>query len=382
MNSEVVEVYEKKSKDYFYNKSLNIIHNGEKNLKPLILENIAENSPSTLQCVETYGRFLSGAGFKLESLKDVNLNTNSHEFKNPNDLLSDITDELKIHEGVFINIHYNALYEKTKFKVIPNNLCRLGKKDDNDFSGKIVVSEQGWGRSVKKKDLKLFDNYNPSPLAIEQQVIAAGGWHNYKGQIFYFRLNTKYSYAKSPLETSYIYSDVERNLGLFYSSTVKRKFEDLTIIKHRKFEDNSKKEDFINNVRDVSGLENSSSKLLIETDWDDEVNKDGDVKIDTVKNETKADKYKHFEDSSANMIRKTYQIPPQLVDFVAGKLGNTAGKDIVMAQSIYNTQTEKKRKKISSLFRELFTNYKDEINSLNDWDIKQYKLLPDGTTNE
>ena len=382
MKSSVVNTYEEKNKDHFYNKQLGVISNGETNLKPLVIENIIESSPSTLQCVETYGKFLAGSGFSKPELLDFNLNDKQHHFKNPNDLLFEISDYLKMHEEVFINIHYNANYQKVQFKVIPNSLCRLGKADSNDFSGKVCVSEKGWGRYVKKTDLKVFDVYNPEPRAIQAQVDKAGGWQFYKGQILHFKFSDRYTYAKSPIETSYIFSDVESNLALYYNSTVKRGFEDVQLIKHRKFENPEDEKTFRKNIKSISGIENASSKLLVEDDWDDDTDKSGNIKLEQIKSNSEPDKFKHFENSSSNMIRKTFQIPPQLIDFVAGKLGNTNGKDIVVAQSIYNTQTENKRKKISSLFRELFTDYVSIINLENDWSIDQYKLLPDGTTNE
>lgn len=382
MKSSVVEVYEEKNKDFFYNKQLGIIHNGETNLKPLVIENIIESSPTTLQCVETYGKFLGGSGFSNPELSEINLNEDEHKFKNLNDLLFEIRDYLKMHEEAFINVHYNANYEKVEFKVIPNSLCRLGKADSNDYSGKVLISEEGWGRYVKAKDLKIFDKYNPNPRAIEAQVEASGGWHLYKGQIMHFKFNNRFAYAKSPIETSYMFSDIETNLALYYNSTVKRGFEDVQLIKHRKFENPEDERAFKRNIKSISGIENASSKLLVEDDWDDETDKNGNIKVEQIKSNSEPDKFKHFEQSSSNMIRKTFQIPPQLIDFVAGKLGNTNGKDIKIAQSIYNTQTESKRKKISSLFKELFKNYVLDINPSGDWSIDQYKVLDDGTTNE
>jgi hypothetical protein len=122
--------------------------------------------------------------------------------------------------------------------------------------------------------------------------------------------------------------------------------------------------------------------LIIKDTWDDEGKSVGNFKFDTIKNEVKAEKYAHFQTSSANYIRKAFKnIPPQLVDYVAGKLGNTSGEDLLKAQSIYNSLISKDQEKIEMLFRELFRNYKVEINPSNNWTIKQYSLLDDGTVN-
>ena len=382
MKSKVVDPYKKEDGKSFYNKHLGVVHNGKDNLRPLIIENLIDASPSATQCVEIYESFLAGAGFSIDSLDDFNINQFEHNFKSVDDLLFDVVEPASRHHGVFINVHYNANYEKDHFQVIPYTLCRIGKKDSNDFAGKIVVSEKGWGRYLKKNELKVFNTYNPQPEIIEKQVQASGGWHNYKGQILYFRFNEKHDYSRAPIETSYLFSDVENHLGLYYNSTVKRGFEDISMIRHRAFDNDGDKKEFYENVEKLSGIENASSKLIVEDDWDDEREKTGNIKIDHFKNDVKADKYKHFEDSSANMIRKSYGIPPQLVDYVSGKLGNSSGEDLIKAQSIYNAKISRQKKKLSRLFRELFKNYKRNINPSDDWSIQQYKLLDDGTTNQ
>jgi glycyl-tRNA synthetase alpha subunit len=96
----------------------------------------------------------------------------------------------------------------------------------------------------------------------------------------------------------------------------------------------------------------------------------------------KADRYAHFETAAANYIRKAFKnIPPQLVDYVQGKLGNTTGEDLIKAQSVYNQLTARDRAKVSRLFSILFDGYKMDINPGRNWEIKQYKLLDDGTVN-
>ena len=382
MKSKVVDPYKEDARKDNYNKKLGVITNGKDNIRPLVIENLIDASPSASQCVEIYDTFLAGAGFKLPFLNDINLNDFDHNFKSINDLLSDVTESISRHNAVFINVHYNANYQKDSFQVIPYTLCRLGKKDDNDFSGKVVVSENGWGKRVKKDDLKVFNSYNPNPAVIEKQVEAAGGWHNYKGQILYFQLNEKHTYSQSDLEKAYLFSDVEHQLGLYYNSTVKRGFEDISMIRHRAFDNEKDKKEFYENVEKLSGIENASSKLIVEDDWDDEREKTGNIKIDHFESNIQADKYKHFEQSSANMIRKAYGIPPQLVDYIAGSLGNTSGEDLVKAQSIYNAKIAPKKSKISRLFSELFRNYKLNVNPEGNWKIKQYKLIDDGTADD
>jgi hypothetical protein len=380
MKSKVVEQY-KEERIEIFNKRLGVIFDGEDNLKPLIIENLIDSSPTAFQCAWLYESFIGGGGFEVD-LSEINLSEDEFDKQNPNNLLFDISEVISRHQGVYINVGYNANFEKDSFKIIPYTLCKVGKKDSADFSGKIAVSPKGWGKSLKVAEVDIFDVYNPRPDVIQAQVEAAGGWENYKGQIFFFKLSKKYTYPRSLIETAYTFADVEHQLGLYYNGTVKRGFEDSTIIRHRKFESTQDQNAFEENIKSLSGIENASSKMLVEDDWDDETNKQGNLRFETLKNDIRSEKYAHFEASSSNYIRKAFKnIPPQLVDYVAGKLGNTSGEDLIKAQSIYNSLVSKDQEKIEMLFRELFRNYKIDINPSNNWTIKQYSLLDDGTVN-
>jgi len=378
MKSKIIDAYKEETPDVF-NKRLGVIFNGEDNLKPTVIENLIDSSPTAYQCAWIYETFLGGGGFEVD-LSKINLSDDEFNFTNPNDLLFDVSECISRHQGVFVHVNYNMNYEKDSFAVIPYSLCRLGKQDSDYFSGKIAISRKGWGKHLKREEVEVLNVYNPRPEVIQAQVDDAGGWEYYQGQVMFFRLSKKHTYPRSLIETAYTFADVETQLGLYYVGTTKRGFEDITIIRHRKFGNPQDQRDFEGNIKALSGIENSSSKMTVEDDWDDEREKTGNFKFDTIKNDIRADKYAHFENSSANYIRKSFKnVPPQLVDYVAGKLGNTSGEDLIKAQSIYNALVSKDQEKIEIMFTELFRNYRAVINPDNNWTIKQYKLLDDGT---
>ncbi|MDA8956152.1 hypothetical protein N9H19_00845 [Flavobacteriales bacterium] len=374
MDSQIINDH-KEEKETIYNKRFGIIFNGQNNLEPLVVENLINKSPTATQCSNIYSTFLSGAGFTNKSIDNINL-SDGWEKQTPNDLLCEISESLSRHQGVFIHIGYNGNLENSSFKVIPYTLCRLGKKDSDNYSGRIVVSKNGWGKYLKQKDVIVYDSYNPSKKVLQKQIVKAGGIEDYKGQILFFRLDKKYDYPKSLMQSVYLFADLEYRLSLFYNATTKRGFNDITILRHHKFESEEKQANFYENAKKVSGVNNASSLWAIEDDWNDESNKQGKIRFDTLKSEQKPDRYAHFEMSSANFIRKAFKnIPPQLIDFVQGKLGGTTGEDLVKAQSIYNANTARDRKMIQRLFAELFKDKKE----ITDWSITQYKLIEDGT---
>ncbi len=374
----VVENY-KGEQQVSFDKRLGIMPNGEDNQKPQIIENIINSSPTALLCAGMYSNFIVGGGFEFGS-PSLGFKKNTWQEVNLNDLLLSLGKPLSRHGGVFIHVQYNAMYEKVSFKTIPYTLCRIGKKDSNDYAGKIVVSPNGWGRYFKKKDLKIFDAYNPNPDVIQTQVDFAGGWDNYNGQILYFKLNDEYDYANSPIETVFTSADTEYNLDLYYNSIVKKGFKDTTFIRHKEFEDSAVKREFRDSIKEATGPENANSIVLIQDDWDED-NNEGNLKFKTIPDNSKPDKYNYIEQSCSNRIRKAYKIPPQLIEATPGKLGNTSGQDLITAQATYNATTATEREALKSLFSELFRNFVIDINPANNWHIKQFRLLDDGTTN-
>lgn len=380
MKSKLVESHKETAKQV-YNRSLGVFFNGEDNLYPLLIENLIDASPTATQCAWLYESFLGGGGF-VQDFSNVDLSEDDFYMYDPNDLLIDISESISKHQGVFIHINYNALYQKEDFSVIPFDQCRLGKKDDKDYHGKIVVSKKGWGRELKKDELITIDTYNPRPEIIQAQVDAAGGWENYKGQVLYFTFQPKRMYPKSLLDTVYLFADTEYRMGLYFNSTCKRGFNDSKLVRHKKFPDKQDERDFEENLKGLMGTENSSSIMTVEDEWDSD-NQQGNIKVETLSSDIKAEKYQHFEDASSNYIRKAFKnIPPQLVDYVQGKLGNTSGEDLIKAQAVYNSLIARDRMKLERLFTILFDNYKNDINPTDNWEIKQYSLMDDGTAGQ
>lgn len=380
MKSKLIEAHVHKRDEAELDKSLGIIRNGKDNLYPSTVENLIDASPTAGQCAWLYARFLGGGGFTVD-LRHIDLSENDIYKYSPDSLLYDIAESLSKHQGAFVHINYNALYQKEDFTVLDYDTCRLGKKDDSKYNGKIVVSELGWGRDMKKDKLVAIDAYNPHPAVIAAQVEAAGGWEKYQGQILFFSLDRKLTYPKSLIERVYLFADTEYQMGLFYNSTVRRGFNDNVLVRHKAFENATDQNEFYDNLKGLMGTENGSSIMTVEDDWTSD-NQEGNLKFETLTSQVKAEKYKHFEDASANYIRKAFKnIPPQLVDYVSGKLGNSSGADFLVAQALYNNSIAEDRAKVEQLFRVLFAGYKSDINPADNWEIAQYKLLDDGTIN-
>lgn len=380
MKTTIPEPYRETTREIF-NEKLGITFNGESNELPLIIENAIKLSPTAKQCTATYESFLLGSGF-VENLEHINLNQTLWDEKTPNDLLADVCQSVAKHGGAFIHVGYNALLQKDSFKVLPYSLCRVGKKDSEEYAGKIVVSKKGWGKELKKEELITYDTYNPNSDVLEIQIERDGGIENYNGQIYFFKLSTEKTYPDYALETVLEFTETEYNIGLFYTATTNRGFEDITVWTHRAFDNQDDQRNFHQNITNLRGTKNASRDLIVEDEWDEDKNVPSNFRFTTLPNTATPEKYAHFEVGASNYIRRVFRIPPQLLDFVAGKLGNTSGEDLRVAEGIYNKITAKDRAKISRLFKELFRGYKNEVNPANNWEIGQYKLMDDTTVSQ
>jgi hypothetical protein len=82
-----------------------------------------------------------------------------------------------------------------------------------------------WDKSVAKKidkkDFKIIDKYNPNTKVIDAQVVAAGGWSKYKGQILH--LNSDFSELYSLRMLIVLYMMLIQSFKLLFKNTGLRK---------------------------------------------------------------------------------------------------------------------------------------------------------------
>ncbi len=140
-----------------YDKTLKVYTNGEANDYPERVERLINNSVTAKQCVNIMTSFLSGKGFK-----DVN-----NFLVGKTTLLTAFYRSAKSiakHRGAFIQVNYNLNAKITSINVLPFSHCRVGKKDDEKYNGKIGVCED-WSKH-KSTDVTWIDVYNPKENVI------------------------------------------------------------------------------------------------------------------------------------------------------------------------------------------------------------------------
>ena len=170
-------------------KGLNIQAYGESNDYPQQLMEIVDASGTGKSCVGVYSKFISGKGFEDVDFYKKIVNRLGHT----NDYLCDqISKDFAEFGGFAVHVNYNANFQICELQHIPFEQSRFKALDPDTGFFDMVALHHDWGkrflmlRKWKKDDIQFIDFFNPDPQEVKAQVDEAGGWANYKGQIFYY----------------------------------------------------------------------------------------------------------------------------------------------------------------------------------------------------
>lgn len=123
------------------------------------------------------------------------------------------------------------------------------------------------------------------------------------------------------------------------------------------------REEFRDNLRNSIGVEAEQSVFHFELEMKGDKLED-QVLVKPIESNVKADLFEYADKKTANNIRKTYgNIPPVLIDFVEGKLGNTSGDSLKEARIFMQEQMQEERQDVQEMFEELFDNFAEPISS-------------------
>jgi hypothetical protein len=169
---------------------------GEKNDYPQQVMEIVGASGTGSSCIDVFAKFISGQGFADKKLYDLVVNKQG---ETNDSLLSLIAHDFAMFNGFAIHVNYNANYKITQLQFVPFETARLGALNDSGTYDTVAL-HWDWGRRMtslrkwSKEDIISIDLFNPDPEAIDAQVVKAGGWVNYKGQVYYFSGNRANNY--------------------------------------------------------------------------------------------------------------------------------------------------------------------------------------------
>lgn len=349
--------------------SLGIQAYSDGNDYPQKVREIVDASGTGTKCVIIYAKFISGKGFSDQNIwkKVINRKRQTTDY-----LENQISEDFAHNGGLAIHVNYNANYKIIELQHVPIETVRFEKLDDNGHFSKVAIHPD-WGkrfttlRKWKKEDIEFIDLYNPDPVEIQNQVDAAGGWENYKGQILYFSNRGEKVYplpifdsVLTDMSTEEGISNVSnRNArnnflaaGMFIDKKADNDTPDLKKEEGRVY--NDEKNDTEKALEAFQGDESACKMLYVQIESDEEK-----PEFVSFKGTNYDKEFNVTLGSAQDNIGKVFSQPPILR---AEDVGANFGADLMKnAYDFYNSVTQNERLILERIFKELFSYWHEPI---------------------
>lgn len=326
-----------------------------------VLEIIAASGTGKA-CTDTYAKFIGGKGFADPNFYKMEVN----RLRQTADYILGMAkvDYARL-KGFALHVNYNAKYEVVEVHHVPFEnvrFCLPESEDTLDFTQ--VAIHPDWGRRNTKlrrwraEDIDYIDLFDPSPEAIDAQVAAAGGWSNWKGQIYYFSGDGAKTYPTPIADVVLTDMNTEEGMSNVSNRNARNNFFPAGMLIDYKTpqgedsgdEDQSEQADIEEALMDVQGDEKAGKILYITADSKDEA---PDFKPMNAVNYDK-----QFEVTGTRVqknIGRAYNQPPILR---CEDVGASFGAELLKnAFNYYNAVTVDERLVMEMVFSEIFSRW-------------------------
>lgn len=219
-----------------------------------------------------------------------------------------------------------------------------------------------FGRNIKDRDIDYIDLFNPDPVAIKAQVLAAGGWNEYKGQVFYWTEDGDIN----PLSTcDAVLDSMEAEIlsGKTSKNNLKNNFGDKVIWMQpeadrgtiqsgdERYRANDGLDEFTEGMQGFVGPDGAQ---LIVAEYKSEADK---PTFQTIENKLDDKKFQFTIENARGNIYRNYDQPAILhSDLTAGRYNQN---QLPEAMKYYNNNTEPYRIKMQRAFVKMFSIFPD-----------------------
>ena len=167
------------------NQTFGILNYDMDNAYPQRMLELVAASPTAKDCWNKRTKFIGGNGFAKKDLGKQVINSRGLTLAK---LLKAIATDKALFTGFGIHVNYNANFTIASVNYVKFEDIRMGDTDNSETKGKFALYSD-WGRktwkNIMRSKITFLDKYDPNPDVIKEQIINAGGWDNYKGQLFY-----------------------------------------------------------------------------------------------------------------------------------------------------------------------------------------------------
>ncbi|WP_158989328.1 hypothetical protein [Mucilaginibacter sp. L196] len=358
------------------NQTFGILNYDMDNAYPQRMLELVASSPTAKDCWNKRAKFIAGNGFEQSDLGKQIINSNGLTLAK---LLKAIATDKALFTGFGIHVNYNANFKIASVNYIKFEDIRMGDTDCPNTTGKFAIYSD-WGRktwkNIMRNKITFLDAYDPNPEAIKQQVMDAGGWENYKGQLLYCNPEIN----DYPLiEADSVWEDFETEAGIkiFNNREVSTGFLPSTMLfmqSRREEADNTRpdsdEQHYYNTPsqleQDLGAFQGTkSSQKIIVIEYEDE-NSKPEFQPYSIQNNDKL--FESTEKSVEARIIKGFSIPKELINSEKAS-GLSNGSEKKEAIKEFNDSTEADRLELSETFADIFGLFFTNINPSGNWNI-------------
>lgn len=349
-------------------RNLGIQTYGQNNDYPQRCKEITDASGTGKSCIDKYAKFIAGRGFTDKVFYGAVIN----EMGQTNDyLLTQLARDYADYGGLAVHVNYNALYEIIEIQHVPFENIRFINLDDKGQFCQLAIHPD-WGRrnqalrKFRKDDIVYINFFNPDPEIIQQEVDAAGGWSDYRGQIYYYSSAGEKVYPKPIYDSVLTDMSTEEGISNVKYRNARNNFLPAGMIIDKRNRSESEKQE--NNLEEAlaefQGDETTGKLVYVEVESEEEI---PEFKPFDANNYDK--EFDYSERSVQSNIGKAFSQPPILR---AEDVGANFGADLMKnAYAFYNAITEPERIVMERVFTELFSYWHNEkINATNDYTVQ------------
>lgn len=346
------------------------------NAYPQRMLELVGQSPTAKACWGKRTKYIGGNGFKEKNLGKVVVNRKGLTLAK---ILKATATDKALFTGFAWHFNYNANYKIAEVNFVKFEDVREGDTDIEEKSGKYAVYFD-WGRKTIKNittaSIHYIHKYNPDPDVIKEQVIDAGGWDNYKGQLYYFNPQVD-DYPLIVADEVWEDFETEAGIKILNNRQVDTGFMPSAIISQKVRREESENENpeegensrwmpsqIEKDMAQFQGAKNGQKLLFIEYEDDDQK---PELTPFPIQNNDKL--FQITEKSVEGRIIKGFMVPKELISSEKKGGLNSGGADKKEAIREFNDDTAPDRLEISEVFAEIFANFWTIVNPSNDWTI-------------
>lgn len=354
------------------NQTFGILNYDTDNAYPQRMLELVGQSPTAKDCWNKRAKFIAGNGFEEASLGKQIINGKGLTVAK---LLKAIATDKALFRGFGIHVNYNANFKIASVNYVKFEDIRMGDIDSPETADKFAIYND-WGRktwkNIMRSKITFLDKYNPDEDMIKRQVKAAGGWDNYKGQLFYFNPEV----CDYPLiEADSVWEDFETEAGIkiFNNREVTTGFLPSTMLfmQSRREEadntlDNGRSNTPSQLEKDLGSFQGAkSAQKIIVIEYEDE-NAKPEFQPYAIQNNDRL--FETTERSVEARIIKGFSVPRELINAEKSS-GLSNGGEKKEAIREFNDNTSADRLELSDAMEELFSHYYMNINPSANWVI-------------